>query len=49
MLVLQMQAWFVNDLAIFSFECVVQMKPKLEKQKLSYYNGLFKFPPQLMI
>jgi len=48
-LVLQIKAWLVNDLVICSLEFVVQMKPKPENQKLSYYLALFQFAPQVMI
>lgn len=44
-----MQAWLVNDLVIFSFEFVVQMKPKAKNQRLIYSLVLFQLPPQVMI
>lgn len=58
-IVLQMQAWLLNNLVIFSSEILVQMNLKfetqklkiqeLEIQKLSYYLIFFKFPPQTII
>lgn len=43
------QAWLVNDLVVFSFEFVLQMKSKAEKQRFGHFLVLFQFPPRVKI